>query len=75
MPSWDPSGQRLAFTRDSGPEWLSLGTTNVVMAVNADGTCPTVVFGSPQAAGARGPGLYVLSWQPGPGREAGPIVC
>lgn len=74
-PSWDPSGQRLAFTRDSGPEWLSLGTTNVVMAVNADGSCPTVVFGSPRAAGARGPGLYEPSWQPGPGREAGPIVC
>ena len=74
-PSWDPSGQRLAFTRDSGPEWLSLGTTNVVMAVNTDGTCPTVVFGSPRAAGARGPGLYAPSWQPGLGREADPIAC
>lgn len=74
-PSWDPSGQRLAFTRDSGPEWLSLGTTNVVMAVNADGSCSTVIFGSRRAAGAQGPGLYEPSWQPGPGREAGPIVC
>jgi hypothetical protein len=74
-PSWDPSGQRLAFTRDSGPEWLSMGTTNVVMTVNADGTCPTAVFGSPRTGKALGPGLYAPTWQPGPGREAGPIAC
>lgn len=74
-PAWDPSGRRIAFTRDAGPEWINLGTTNVVMAVNADGTCPTVVFGSPRAVGASGPGLYAPSWQPGLGREAGPIAC
>jgi len=46
-----------------------------VEAVNPDGSCPTVIFGSRRAAGAQGPGLYEPSWQPGPGREAGPIVC
>lgn len=74
-PSWDPSGQRLAFTRDSGPEWISLGTTNVVMSVNDDGTCPTVVLGSPQSADTQERGLYEPSWQPGTGRAAGPLVC
>lgn len=58
-PSWDPSGERLAYAQAGN-----------VMQVNADGTCrqrilahrPTVSFGGP-------------AWQPGPGREAGPIVC
>lgn len=74
-PAWDPSGQRLAFTSDSGPEWLRMGLTNVVMEINADGSCPTNVFGVPREEKALGPGLYGPTWQPGPGREAGPIAC
>ncbi len=39
------------------------------MAINADGTCLTKVFSDPDLT------LYGAAWQPGPGREAGPIVC
>lgn len=75
QPSWDPSGLRLAYTRTSGPEWLALGTTNVVMEINSDGTCPMMVVGKPRTEKAFGPGLYAPTWQPGPGREAGSIAC
>jgi hypothetical protein len=39
------------------------------MEVNADGSCPTKILSIPRTA--------VLNpiWQPGPGREAGPIAC
>jgi Tol biopolymer transport system component len=72
-PSWDPSGERLAYVRFSA---VSLGgerpgTGNGVMQINADGTCPTKVFSSPRAASS----LFAPTWQPGPGREAGRIEC
>jgi Tol biopolymer transport system component len=70
-PSWDPSGSRLAFTSSqvvengySGPE-----EGDKVMAVNADGTCLTRVLTDPEQT------LYGSAWQPGVGREAGPISC
>jgi len=70
-PSWDPSGQRLAFvhsrTDDSGERGFEKGDR--VMAINADGTCLTKVFSDPDLT------LYGATWQPGVGREAGPISC
>lgn len=72
FPSWDPSGSRLAFTRNPPAE--ATGTLepepgNKVMAINADGTCLTRIFTDPELT------LYGTAWQPGLGREAGPIAC
>lgn len=59
-PSWDPSGERLAYAQDS----------SVVMQINLDGTCRTTVFrGNDDVA------LFGPAWQPGLGREAGRIDC
>ena len=67
-PSWDPSGARIAFTRDDrsgrGPRKLS------IEQVNADGGCEQTLFREHGAALLAAP-----SWQPGPGRGAGPIAC
>lgn len=70
-PSWDPSGSRLAFTSSHVVEngYSSPELSNRLMAINADGTCLTKVFSDPDLT------LYGAAWQPGPGREAGPIVC
>jgi Tol biopolymer transport system component len=77
-PSWDPSGRRITFIRSTAQ--FAIGLTNVVMEINADGTCPRRVLGRPRREGRYGPsldgpGLYAPTWQPGPGREAGPIAC
>jgi Tol biopolymer transport system component len=75
-PSWDPSGEQLAYTQSTGDDWFGLGVTNVVMEINADGTCPTRVFGRPAKPKSRRlVGFYGPAWQPGPGREAGAIAC
>lgn len=70
-PSWDPSGQRLAFVNslDENPRDHGLEDGNRVMSINADGTCLTKVFSDPDYT------LYGAAWQPGPGREAGSISC
>jgi TolB protein len=74
-PSWDPSGQRLAYVRTSiGAIFdavldLRLPAGNSLMQVNADGSCPQRIFSRPRAL------LVGAAWQPGPGREAGPIAC
>jgi Tol biopolymer transport system component len=73
QPSWDPSGSRIAFVR--APGGGGIGFANVLMQVNADGSCARRVLGRPGRDGLTGPGLYGPSWQPGPGREAGPIAC
>jgi TolB protein len=73
QPSWDPSGSRLAFVR--APGGGGLGFANVLMQVNADGSCAKRVLGRPARNGFGGSGLYGPAWQPGPGREAGPISC
>lgn len=78
VPSWDPSGQRLVFIRSTA-RW-ALGMTNVVMEINPDGTCPTLVLGKLRPEGKygpslKGPGLYAPTWQPGPDHAAGPIPC
>jgi hypothetical protein len=70
-PRWDPFGQRLAFTRvgGTGPAIGSdphLG--NSVMQVNADGSCLGRVLSTRR-------GIIYGTWQPGPGRDAGPISC
>jgi Tol biopolymer transport system component len=70
-PSWDPSGERLAYVRlpllrsDEAP----FGYGNALMQINADGTCQTKV------AAPRLSFFFVPAWQPGPGREAGRIEC
>ncbi len=72
FPSWDPSGSRLAFTRDPPAEatgGLEREPGNKLMAINADGTCLTRVFTDPETT------VYGSAWQPGPGREAGRIDC
>jgi Tol biopolymer transport system component len=70
-PSWDPSGQRLAYlevAKSVGegdfpfPEG-SLGE------INADGTCRTAIPTTPD------PRIVGAVWQPGSGREAGLISC
>jgi TolB protein len=73
-PSWDPSGERLAFIRslpESGMEneLVEVGIGAAVMQMNADGTCPRVVV-EPGFVGH-----YGAAWQPGPGRGAGRIDC
>jgi len=70
-PSWDPSGQRIAFTKLSGNEQgigaLGLGAS--VEQVNADGSClSTLISGGRDVFGG-------VAWQPGAGREAGRIGC
>lgn len=66
-PSWDPSGERLAYVQFS----LVRAETGVsaLMQINADGTCRTKVPSSPGAS------LSAPTWQPGTGREAGRIEC
>ncbi|HET7120971.1 MAG TPA: hypothetical protein VFI17_06935 [Solirubrobacterales bacterium] len=70
-PSWDPSGQRLAFIRtrvtENGYDDPKKG--DALMAINADGTCLKKVYTDRETT------LYSAVWQPGSGREAGPISC
>jgi hypothetical protein len=46
-----------------------LGLGDAVMEINADGSCATKVLFAPKNA------FLSPVWQPGPGREAGPIAC
>jgi Tol biopolymer transport system component len=70
-PSWDPSGERLAFIRtrviENGYDDPMKG--DALMAINADGTCLKRVYSDPETT------LYSAAWRPGPGREVGPISC
>lgn len=74
-PSWDPSGQRLAYVQfradTSFVSALALlfPTGNALMQVNADGSCRKKIVTRPKVA------YYGVAWQPGPGREAGPLSC
>ena len=71
QPSWDPSGQRLAYTQFhvGSSEAILFGFGGSIMEINPDGTCRTRILSNPHAI------LYGATWQPGPGREAGPITC
>jgi Tol biopolymer transport system component len=64
--SWDPSGQRIVFTRFRGGhnEWAS-----TIVEINADGTCESEVLSQKRTV------FWGAAWQPGPGREAGPMHC
>lgn len=73
QPSWDPSGNRIAFVR--APGGGGIGFANMLMQVNADGSCAKRVLGHFGHDYLAGPGLYGPSWQPGLGRGAGPINC
>ena len=69
-PSWDPSGQRLVVTRVSAEEERGFfGLGNAVIEMNADGSCRTTILRDRDIA------FFGATWQPGPGREAGPIAC
>ncbi len=72
-PSWDPSGERLAFVRylpeTVKSELVEIGIGASVMQMNADGTCPREILEPSIIA------LYGVAWQPGPGRELGRINC
>ncbi len=67
FPSWDPSGERIAFARFRGRrfEWA-----NSVVQVNANGSCETEILPMKRRVT-----YYGLAWQPGPGRGTGPIDC
>lgn len=70
-PSWDPSGQRIAYTQlPSGfSELAFLGFGASIMEINPDGSCRTKVLSDRRTI------FFGAAWQPGPGREAGPISC
>lgn len=69
-PSWDPSGQRLAYTQlDANAEFANFGFGDALMEINADGTCRTRILSNRRFS------LFGAAWQPGPGREAGRIEC
>ncbi len=70
-PSWDPSGQRLAYTKlvVSGREESLFGFGDSILQINADGSCQAKILSDPDLS------LYGAAWQPGPGREAGRIAC
>lgn len=70
-PSWDPSGQRIAYTLMTPAlgEASFLGAGDSIMEINADGSCKTKIMSVPKVT------LFGATWQPGPGREAGPISC
>ena len=75
FPSWDPSGERLAFVRNPPvagklTELDNLGIGGKIMQANVDGSCMRTFFAASPSAG-----LYGAAWQPGPGREAGRIDC
>lgn len=69
-PTLDPSGNRIAFSRLEGQTTPVLSeNSNAIDEVNVDGTCLTNVL-------AKGEETFAgTSWQPGPGRGAGPITC
>jgi len=66
---WDPSGERIAYMRYPPANSKNRDLENTVMQINADGTCAAKLLSAPRS------GFYMPAWQPGPGREAGPISC
>lgn len=74
-PSWDPSGQRLAYTEVEADTSFDPGlallfpTGNAIAEINADASCRRTVRSGPHVA------LYGVAWQPGPERGAGRLPC
>lgn len=71
-PSWDPSGERLAYSQTFRSRHALFGASTVLMQVNADGSCARDVYGN-RAWRVRMVGNP--AWQLGAGREAGRIIC
>lgn len=71
FPTWDPSGQRLAYGANGAVSSFDelFSVRGGIRAINADGTCATRVL---EYDGAL---LSAPAWQPGAGREAGPLSC
>jgi len=71
FPSWDPSGQRLAYVRlpANRSEDAPFGFRTALVQINADGSCPAKAVSVPRTY------YFAPAWQPGPGREAGRIEC
>lgn len=71
-PSWDPSGERLAFVQlpaKPTPVAQERETGSSIVEINPDGSCRhRLLF-------TYGLAYREASWQPGPGREAGRIAC
>jgi hypothetical protein len=80
-PSWDPSGQRIAFSRGPSTFPAFLGETDSeipsrLLQINADGSCETLMFAKQVRHNPFfGRDFSSPAWQPGPGRGAGPIAC
>ncbi len=73
--SWDPSGERLAFVRypamvDKLTDRGEIGIGSKVMQMNSDGSCPRDILDQQPSTA-----FYGVTWEPGPGREAGRIDC
>lgn len=75
-PSWDPSGQRIAFnafriSKDPIEALFDalLPYGNSIVQVNADGTCRRKIVSFRDEA------IFGAVWRPGSGRVAGPIGC
>jgi TolB protein len=74
--SWDPSGQRLAYTTKSAPTESTSGDLEAaVMQINADGTCRSRLAVPVRKARGHHIFFHFPTWRPGPGREAGRISC
>lgn len=71
-PSWDPSGERLAFIQlpaKPTPVAQERGTGSSIVEINADGSCRH------RLPFTHGLAYREAVWQPGPGREDGRISC
>lgn len=74
-PTWDPSGQRLAYTEIKADTSFDPGlallfpTGDAIAEINADGSCHRTVRSSPRVA------LYGVAWQPGLERGAPRLAC
>lgn len=74
-PTWDPSGERIAYIRAPGGIGSAVGLDDKLIETNPDGSCPTVVATPHARRQAWGASLHSPSWIPGEGRGAGPISC
>ena len=72
-PSWDPSGERLAYMTKGSPAEALRSFVASVMQVNADGTCPSRISAPVLRPGGHWVAFNFPVWRPGPGREAGRI--
>lgn len=67
-PSWHPSGRRIVYTRATTDRRSRIQTATIWQA-NRDGSCAAEAVAQP------GQWLFAPSFQPGLGREAGPLSC